>query len=215
MTKSTYQLKGISVNQADNLQGRSQIILDVIKQNPKISQNQLRNLVCNKLKAMAGKTFDTLIVELRDTGVLSYERVKNRIHYSISKNTSQNDLMFLNLLPGEMFGVKKIMGNFESIFHNLHPSTQMTVIIAYAEYLKYLELTFMIIKPFYDEPNTRQLEKRLMEMQANLKRMSGQIELDYVRLLGGQFFQYSSIKKNEIKELGNKHLTKRIPRNNN
>lgn len=215
MTKSTYQLKGISANQADNLQGRSQIILDVIKQNPKISQNQLRNLVCDKLKAMAGKTFDALIVELRDTGVLSYERVKNRIHYSISKNTSQNDLMFLNLLPSEMFGVKKIMGNFESIFHSLHPSIQMTAIIAYAEYLKYLELTFMIIKPFYDEPNTRQLEKRLMEMQANLKRMSGQIKLDYVRLLGGQFFQYSSIKKNEIKELGNKHLTKRIPRNKN
>lgn len=216
MIKSTYQLKGISINQADNLQGRSQIILNVVKQNPKINQNQLRNLVCNELGAMAGKTFDALIVELRNTGVLSYERIKNRIHYSVSKNTSQKDLTFLNLLPSEMLRVKKIMKEFKSIFHNLHPSTQMTAIIAFAEYLKYVELTFMIIKPLYDKPNIKQIEKRLIEMRANLKKMSVEMELDYVRLLGGQFFQYSSIKKNEIKELENKHLTKRnISRNNN
>lgn len=198
MRRSTYHLEGISTTLATNTEGRKEAILAVVKQNSGISQNQLKKAICVELGIMAGKTFDALIVEMRNDGVLLFEKIKNRIQYSIPKNVNPKDLGFLSALEGELFHVRKRLVTIMPKFASQHPSAKITQILNFAEFLKQIELAYLTIKPFYDNPDTEKMERRLREMSSILHKMIKQVEPDHTRLLGAQFFGYASNKRHEL-----------------
>lgn len=181
--------------------GRKQVILAVVKQNPKISQNALKRLVCDRLGSMSGRTFDSLIVEIRKDKVLLHEKIKNRITYTTPKNTDMKDISFLRAIEGELFHVNKTMTKTLSQFSSQHQSKQITLVLAISEFLTNIEMAYFTIKPFYDDPQTKKIQKRLREMSILLHKLIRQIDSEYIRLVGMQFFGFASNKRIEIDKL--------------
>lgn len=80
----TYDLSGMLEGHRTNDFGRHELIFRIIEKNPRISQNHLKNIVCNQLKGMAKATFERQLKRMIEEGHIVFEEKGNKKLYYLS-----------------------------------------------------------------------------------------------------------------------------------
>lgn len=174
-----------------------EVIIALVKQNPWIMHTELRDLIRNDLGIMSGRTFDSLIVSMRNSGFLLYKKRKNRLYYKVPKTVDPKDIAFLRAVQGELFHVRKVMIKAMPVFANQRNS-QMAQILTFAGFLNDIWTAYIAIKPFYDSPQTDKIEKYHKSLSLMLQKMIKRMDQSHVHMVSGQFFGYASGKRLEL-----------------
>ena len=186
--------------QFSELSEREQIIYLVIRQNPRLNQNKLKKIVCEKLHKMAGTTFERNLKSLLDNKMITFEKYKNQKLFSVTKPIPSHEKPMLEAFDIRLDRTKKQIENIENKFSEYSKIRKNTTVLHLLKNLQNLNVMLTAISSLFEKNVVLQRKKHYEVLIRRSQTLMKTMHREGLSLLFSWFNTQSMLSEQELQK---------------